>query len=111
MLGPDEVIESITQGYTQTKQISEEIQQNYGIIPRTTLDLFNLINEALSKEEGTQFVISVKYFEIYNEHIFDLLSPTRLECNLKEIKSKIEVTCDSYSVSSPLDIFKLLAAG
>ncbi len=46
-----------------------------GIIPRMNNKLFERI-EAEKKKMTTQFLVTVSYFEIYNEVIFDLLDPS-----------------------------------
>ncbi|KFV57010.1 Kinesin-like KIF11, partial [Tyto alba] len=42
-----------------------------GIIPRTMHQIFEKL-----KETGTEFSVKVSLLEIYNEELFDLLSPT-----------------------------------
>ena len=39
MLGPEEVVELIKKG-----EVSEDMQQHYGVIPRAVGDLFNFMN-------------------------------------------------------------------
>ena len=43
MLGPEEVVEYIKSG----DRISEEVQNLYGIIPRTIRDIFEYMNTAI----------------------------------------------------------------
>ncbi|KAK9459852.1 P-loop containing nucleoside triphosphate hydrolase protein [Lipomyces oligophaga] len=45
-----------------------------GIIPQTCNDLFQRIEKMTTAT--TSFTVKVSYFEIYNEHVFDLLAPT-----------------------------------
>jgi hypothetical protein len=49
--------------------------ENQGIIPRMNNSLFDRI-EVEKEKMTTQFLVTVSYFEIYNEVIFDLLDPT-----------------------------------
>jgi hypothetical protein len=44
-----------------------------GIIPRMNRSLFDRINSEKSKSNAVHFLVTVSYFEIYNEIIFDLL--------------------------------------
>ena len=48
----------------------EELQ---GIIPRMNKKLFERINVEKEARPSMQFLVTVSYFEIYNEVIFDLL--------------------------------------
>lgn len=47
-----------------------------GIIPRMNASLFLRIAEERTTRPSIQFLVTVSYFEIYNEVIFDLLDPT-----------------------------------
>jgi hypothetical protein len=44
-----------------------------GIIPRMNRNLFERINVEKASRPSMQFLVTVSYFEIYNEVIFDLL--------------------------------------
>ena len=70
MLGPDSVVEAITNG---GDGIPHEVQVMYGIIPRAIGDIFQAINRIVDAE-GAQIELSVQYLEIYNEKVKDLLS-------------------------------------
>lgn len=60
-----------------------------GIIPRMNYALFDIVNEEKKKDSSTKFLITVSYFEIYNEIIFDLLD---LKDNKKKnIKNGLEI--------------------
>jgi len=52
MLGPEEVIEMIKSGQ---QDISEDIQEMYGIIPRAIFDFFEYMNKQI--EEGSSFQV------------------------------------------------------
>lgn len=47
-----------------------------GIIPRMNITLFQKIASEKTKRPTIQFLVTVSYFEIYNEIIFDLLDPS-----------------------------------
>jgi hypothetical protein len=49
---------------------NEELQ---GIIPRMNRNLFDRIGNEVLRRPTVQFLVTVSYFEIYNEIIFDLL--------------------------------------
>ena len=68
MLGPEEVIEFIKSG----KQISEDLQNLYGIIPRAIRDFFEYMNTEI-EQEGAQFQVFMNYFEIYKESLNNLI--------------------------------------
>ncbi|KAK0735481.1 P-loop containing nucleoside triphosphate hydrolase protein [Apiosordaria backusii] len=44
-----------------------------GLIPRTCEDLFERIHEAQSEMPNISYKVKVSYFEVYNEHVRDLL--------------------------------------
>lgn len=46
-----------------------------GLIPRTCEDLFERIAEAQSETPNLSYNVRVSYFEVYNEHVRDLLVP------------------------------------
>lgn len=48
---------------------------NPGLIPRTCEDLFERIAAAHNEESGVAYNVRVSYFEVYNEHVRDLLVP------------------------------------
>eukprot|EP00981_Chlorochromonas_danica_P014431 scaffold7976_cov179-Ochromonas_danica.AAC.5 len=47
-----------------------------GIIPRMNASIFERISDEKQRRPTVQFLVTVSYFEIYNEVIFDLLDPT-----------------------------------
>ena len=69
MLGPEEVIQLIKSG----GEISEDVQNMYGIIPRAIRDFFEFMNNAID-QEGAKFEIGMNYFEIYKESLNNLLA-------------------------------------
>src|SRR5437660_12084296 len=48
---------------------------NPGLIPRTCEDLFQRIES--NECPNTSYTVRVSYFEVYNEHVRDLLVPRR----------------------------------
>ncbi|KAK9384474.1 hypothetical protein V1515DRAFT_647150 [Lipomyces mesembrius] len=48
-----------------------------GLIPRTCYDLFQRIEKMTTAT--TTFTVKISYFEIYNEHVYDLLLPVITE--------------------------------
>ncbi|GAO15788.1 hypothetical protein UVI_02021460 [Ustilaginoidea virens] len=46
-----------------------------GLIPRTCQDLFERINAAHNENSNIAYNVRVSYFEVYNEHVRDLLVP------------------------------------
>src|SRR4051794_35980224 len=49
--------------------------ENPGIIPRTCEDLFQRIES--NECPSVSYTVRVSYFEVYNEHVRDLLAPRR----------------------------------
>ena len=50
-------------------------QEQPGLIPRTCEDLFERINSARDETPNISYNVRVSYFEVYNEHVRDLLMP------------------------------------
>ncbi|KAI0145220.1 kinesin-domain-containing protein [Xylariaceae sp. FL1272] len=50
-------------------------QQQPGLIPRTCEDLFQRIESAQNETPNISYHVRVSYFEVYNEHVRDLLVP------------------------------------
>jgi hypothetical protein len=49
--------------------------ENPGLIPRTCEDLFERIEAAHNEDSSVAYNVRVSYFEVYNEHVRDLLVP------------------------------------
>ena len=63
MLGPENVSETIIKGVTE---VSEEVQDGYGIMPRAIQDIFEESNRILKTTSGI-IKMEISYYEIYNE--------------------------------------------
>lgn len=112
MLGPDEVIDVISQG---TMDVPAELKEKYGVIPRAVNQIFTEVNRVI-EAHGATCEIKVRYFEIYNEQVNDLLAANPKEgANLKLHESRdgsfIIGGCNAYPVLCPDDIFDLLMMG
>ena len=106
MLGPETVVEVIKQG----GEISEDIQSQYGIIPRAIRDIFEFMNYAIERE-GASFELMMNYYEIYKESLNDLLQPNKEAANnLKMMGSKV-VNSYKVMIDSPETIFDHIKRG
>lgn len=74
-----------------------------GVIFFTTMDLFNKLEE----EANNNLEISISYFEIYNETIFDLLYPSTQPLSLLE-DAKKSISVRNLSVHQPKDAAHLI---
>jgi hypothetical protein len=63
MLGPESVSETIVNG---EKNVPEEVQEMYGVMPRAILDIFNEANRIM-KTTSAMIKMEISYYEIYNE--------------------------------------------
>ena len=100
--GPD--IEDIESG--------AESEESVGIMPRAFAYIFSRIRE---KEENDdwEFLVKWSYFEIYNEHIMDLLDPDRANLLIREdIKKGVYVEGLTEEItSSSSDLEDLMKRG
>ena len=62
-----------------------------GIIPRMNNQLFVRVDEEMKKRPTVQFLITVSYFEIYNEVIFDLLDSSDRKKKSAAAKGGLEI--------------------
>lgn len=109
MLGPEDVTDCLIH---DMNSVSENVQELYGIIPRTTLTIFQLINDGIKK--GIKFSLKCSYLEVYNESINDLLCfPPHLGLKIREYPNigMVVMGLEESYVSTPEEIFKLLAIG
>ncbi|CAG2100216.1 unnamed protein product [Medioppia subpectinata] len=80
-------------------------QDDPGVIFFTTMDLFRQIEE---KSEEEKLELSISYFEIYNEVVFDLLDPTSGKALAVREDSRRGVVVNNLSVHQPKDANHLL---
>lgn len=78
---------------------------NPGVIFYTTMELFRMIDD---KSEDEQLELSISYFEIYNEMVFDLLAPTMGKQLAVREDPKRGVVVANLSVHQPKDAQHLL---
>lgn len=101
-------------GKTHTMQGPEDDDvlngEQQGVVPRMVSSIFDGIGDA---DENMQFVLMVSVFEIYNEHIKDLLNPDNDNLKIREdpvrgiyVESLVEL-----SVGSDEEIVEVMQAG
>ena len=109
MLGPEEVTEILV---NQSNEISPEVEALFGIVPRATFHMFDLINEG--KQKGTRYTIKVSYIEIYNESINDILSvPPAQNLKLREFPNQgmCVIGMQEVIANTPEGVFEVISAG
>jgi hypothetical protein len=113
MLGPDPVVDALVKN--DGGEISEEVQQMYGVIPRAIIDIFTEINRTV-EAHGAEIQLKINYYEIYQEKFNDLLAPNPnmgRDLKLREQKNGqvVVLGADGVFVTTPGDIFELLTIG
>lgn len=106
MLGPEEVTEVLVNG----NDIPEEIQELFGIIPRSTFHIFDSVEQGVKR--STQFTIKVSYLEIYNEAINDILcSPPNTNLKLREFVGQGMSVMGLFErcITTPEEVFECLS--
>ena len=109
MLGPETVTQVLVNG---DEVVPPETQELYGIIPRTTSHMFDLVNQGI--RQSTQFIIKCSYIEIYNECINDLLvNPPAKDLRMREFPGlgMCVIGMTETIVTTPEEIFECLALG
>ncbi|KAK9476083.1 P-loop containing nucleoside triphosphate hydrolase protein [Lipomyces japonicus] len=89
-------------------------EDELGIIPRTCYDLFQRIERLTTAT--TTFTVKVSYFEIYNEHVYDLLAsqtgqPTPLKIRESPVDGPYVKDLSTYIVRSFQDVESYLKKG
>lgn len=75
-------------------------EESIGLMPRAFEHIFNTIREK-EDEEDCEFLVKCSYFEIYNEHIMDLLDPNHSNLLIREnIKKGVYVEGLTEEVST-----------
>ena len=101
---------------------AETIAPTDGIIPRLLVDIFAHV-DALKGQSFSEVAVSVSHIELYQEHVLDLLDPTRQRASAAELArapglalqqegGRIRVsggTC--VRVQSAAEVLRLLSAG
>lgn len=109
MLGPETVTEVLV---NQAEVVPPETQELYGIIPRATFHMFDLVNQGIS--QSTQFLIKCSYIEIYNESINDLLvNPPAENLRMREFPNlgMCVIGMTEKFISTPEEVFDCLSLG
>ena len=112
MLGPDEVVQMILEG---SERVPKSIIQLYGIIPRAIKDIFGVVRKEMA--DGAEIVLSMNYFEIYNEKLMDLLavshSASQKALVMRETKEKSFIVegATNHAVENIEDFFEALKLG
>lgn len=78
-----------------------------GIMFFTMMELYDRIKSMSVKGEG-QFEVSISYFEIYNEQVFDLLTPTHSRPLAVREDANRGVVVSNLSIHTPKDADHLL---
>ena len=109
MLGPEDVTLALM---TDIEAIPEAVQENFGIIPRAILSLFEHISEA--SETHADFSIKCSYIEVYNESVNDLLGDTpNLNLKIREFPhlGMCVIGMTETAIRTPEEVFECLALG
>mmetsp|Transcript_18630 Transcript_18630/g.33669 ORF Transcript_18630/g.33669 Transcript_18630/m.33669 type:complete len:1015 (+) Transcript_18630:2-3046(+) len=108
MLGPEEV----TEVFVNRREVEDSVQQMFGIIPRATQQIFNIVNEGIKL--GTEYSIKCSYIEIYNEKINDILCyPVAENLNIREFPKlgMCVMGMTERFITQPEEVFDCLSAG
>ena len=67
------------EGYEYDKNLKPIIKddENVGLIPRITKELFDLIKK--TEKANIEYTVYCSYVQIYKENVFDLLNPAQLK--------------------------------
>ena len=98
MFGPDETLSAFAKSKVE----------DHGLVPRATQHLFDGIAHG---HEGSSFVVTVSYLEVYNDHLNDLLGGKK-NCALRERPTGVMVEQHRHSTGMvPASGTELLLAG
>lgn len=88
-------------------------EETIGLMPRSFHYIFNHIREKESEDSNTEFLVKCSYFEIYNEHIMDLLDANHGNLLIREnIKKGVYVEGLTEEVtSSANDMMEIIKRG
>ncbi len=97
-------------GKTFTMQGDLESETMRGIIPRMVETIFDCISQS---SQTVEFTVKAAMLEIYNEHIRDLLDPSKDNLNVHEDKQKgiyVE-SLTEVSMGNEFDVYELMKTG
>eukprot|EP00762_Andalucia_godoyi_P001004 ANDGO_02125.mRNA.1 Kinesin-II 95 kDa subunit len=98
-------------GKTYTMEGSANSEEEHGIIPRATEDIFSYIQNCPDSKK--KFLVRASYLQIYNEVISDLLKPERKNLQIREDKKRgvFVEGLSEWVVRSPSEITALMERG
>jgi hypothetical protein len=100
--------------YTMEGQNGFTNNEERGVIPRATEDIFNYIQSFTNNNKNkTKFLLRASYLQIYNEVISDLLTPDRTNLAIREGEKKgvFVENLSEFVVKTPQDIYTLMERG
>jgi kinesin family member 5 len=109
MLGPEEVTEILV---NKSESIPPEVEALFGILPRSTFQIFETVKEG--QEKGTKFEVRVSYIEVYNEAINDILAcPPNVNLKLREFPNQGMCVIGMLETvaNTPEAVFEAISAG
>ena len=109
MLGPEEVTEILV---NQSDSVPEEVQALFGILPRATFHIFEIVTQGIPK--GTKYNLKVSYIEVYNEMINDILAnPPNLNLKLREFPNQgmCVIGMIESTTNTPESVFEAISSG
>jgi hypothetical protein len=102
-------------GKTYTMEGQNGLNEERGIIPRATEDIFNYIQSFNNQNNKTKtkFLLRASYLQIYNDVISDLLTPDRSNLQIREDNKKgvFVENLSEFVVKTPQDIYTLMERG
>lgn len=109
MVGPEAVTEILV---SQSNNITEELEAQFGVVPRATFQIFDLMEAG--KAKGTRYTVKVSYLEIYNESVNDILSiPVTHNLKIREFPNQgmCVINMQETIVTCPENVFECISAG
>ncbi|CCH57883.1 hypothetical protein TBLA_0A00820 [Henningerozyma blattae CBS 6284] len=81
------------------------LSPNDGILQRSVKDIFSRINEVKRLKEKSQFSVSFSFYEVYEDKVFDLLSPTKDKTPLKLIRPNFKKNNSSLEIENLRQVY------
>ncbi|KRX05883.1 P-loop containing nucleoside triphosphate hydrolase [Pseudocohnilembus persalinus] len=99
--------------FTMQGNLNDPQSENRGLQIRVFEYLFSLFHQMKNEDRLIEYIISASYYEIYNEQIMDLLSPTGAILQVREdIKTGVYIVgLQEESIESAQDAINLLNKG